>query len=123
MRGSNLNAYELARLDDEIASPDRPDSAGAVFLLAVQAGVNDAIEYAGTIDDIDDTAHEIADAAVPVYTHELLVTLVDLAAYAVDTSEFGAPATMDQAAGWALYTVALRIAAALLADELEEAGR
>ena len=112
------SAYALANLAD-CATPDTPTSAGAAFLLGVQQTVRDDYER----DDLnDDTAHEIADAAVPTYTGDLWRTFVDLAAYQEDPTELGVEdgSDMDQAARVCLYMIAERLASALI-EEIREA--
>jgi hypothetical protein len=122
---SDLNAYELALLNSEIASPDALDSPGALFLLGIQSAVDDYRRYADDpgqqIDDIGDMAHEIADGAVPIYTHERWQVFVELAAYQVDVAEISADSDdLTALAGNALYLVARDIAAALLTEDGEE---
>jgi hypothetical protein len=110
------NAYELANMAD-VSCPDSPESPGAKFLLGVQDDVNDSADSLDS--DVSDTAHMIADAAVPIYTYEKWQTFVDLAAWQEDMDEFGQPEDMDQASNWALYAIANRLAYALL-EELQE---
>lgn len=125
--------FHLATLAD-CYSPDGDDSAGARFLALIARDVADHCnQYAGTPDDGDDwpliigeltdgdAAHEIADSAVPIYTHERWATFVDLGAYNEDASEMGATADdLTGAAGVALYIIADRLVRAL-AEELSEA--
>ncbi len=124
----DLTTYHLANLAD-CASPDARDaygcipsadaspSPGAVFLRDV------ADAYDGARDDLsehpypEDLLHELADGAVPIYTHSRWQTFTDLCAYNEDLTEYGAPpADMTDAAGLALYIIARRLLEALHAD-------
>lgn len=113
-----LNAFELARMAD-IASPDEFDSVGAQFLLSVR---DSFIEYIIDNDGepSEDMAHEVADLAVPIYTHERWLTFVDLAAYQEDVEELVTDDVRDmtQRAGVALYLIAERLVFALI-EEME----
>jgi len=121
------NVFQLATLAD-CYSPDSDDSPGAAFLARVARDVADRVnEEAGTdvirdlVSDLtEDGAHEIADSAVPIYTHERWQAFVDLGAYNEDTREFGAMDDLTDAAGIALYLIAERLVRAL-AEELTEA--
>lgn len=116
---STHTPYALARLA-ECASPDSLDSPGARFLASVADAVADHIDYnEGAWDD--DDAHEIADGAVPVYTHERWQVFVDLAAYQEDPSEWGEITDMTEAAAVCLYMIAERLACAVAA-EITEGG-
>jgi hypothetical protein len=114
--------YHLASLAN-CGSPDSVDSPGAAFLSSVARDVADrvnddpAVAREDIADLIEDGAHEIADSAVPVYTHQRWQTFVDLQAYQEDTSEYGAIDDLTNAAGVALYMVANRLVLAL-AEEL-----
>ncbi len=131
--------WQLARLAD-CADPDKPDglawpyvdgdeerarmnadaSPGAQFLRRVEDNVLEWFdnEQSG---DFDDYAGELADNAVPVYTHERWRVFVDLAAYDEDISELGSDSSdLTEAAGVALYLIAERLARALH-DEYAEA--
>jgi hypothetical protein len=95
-----------------IASP------GANFLRSVEDAVREAFDYHEG--QPGDDWHEVADGAVPVYTHALWSTFVDLAAYNEDPSELGCEADdMTRAAGVCLYMIAERLAMAL-AEEYDE---
>lgn len=111
--------YALASLAG-CASPDSPDSPGARFLKRVETDVFETIEYDGGIEphaDVHETAFQIADRCVPVYTHERWETFVDLAAYTEDTRELGDDGSdLTQSAGLALYMIAERLAAELLEE-------
>lgn len=112
------NAYELASMA-HAPSPDSRVSPGAEFLLSVQAAVDVALTDRKD-EDRGDLAHEIADDAVPVYTHELWSTFVDLAAYNEDPSDLGYDASdMTRCAQVCLYLIADRLAVALF-DESDD---
>ena len=112
------NAYVLARMAD-CASPDTLESPGAVFLLRVADDVAEALDDEDT--DRDDAPHEIADAAVPIYTYDVWRTFVDLAAYQEDPTELGADGSdMEQAAKVCLYMIADRLARALFEEHDEQ---
>ena len=106
-----LNAYQLARLAD-CMDPDSHTSPGAQFLERVQDDYRERVED-GSYDE-DETPHEIADGAVPIYTHKLWETFTDLGAYQEDPSELGAESDdMTRAAGVCLYMIAERLVRAL----------
>lgn len=96
------------------SSPDSVNSAGAAWLVRV---ARDAVELAeDQADDLTDGIAERADANVPIYTHDLWATFVDLGAYQEDVSELiGAETDMEKLAQVALYMIAERLLAALLA--------
>ena len=101
-----LNPYELANMAD-CSNPDSQESPGARFLLSVQDDYRERVED-GYYDE-DDSPHEIADGAVPVYTHNLWQTFTDLGAYNEDPSELGVESDdMTSAAGVCLYMIAAR---------------
>jgi hypothetical protein len=121
--------FHLATLAD-CASPDSVDSPGAVFLARIARDVAEWVEgymdanpseRPGSI-DMGDAANEIADGAVPIYTHNRWATFVDLAAYVEDVSELMSDAGDDltAAAGVALYMIAERLVTTL-AEELSAA--
>lgn len=108
-----LGQNQLARMAG-CGDPDTADSAGSRFLFSVRDAVADAIDN----DEMDeDTAHEIADSAPDVYTHQRWLEFVDLAAYQEDVSEYG-PTDDDltRLAGVALYAIAERLVAALVEE-------
>ena len=83
------------------------------FWQGIAEDVAERIEYAKGLpdeDDAHDAAHEIADSAVPIYTHDRFAVLVQTRAYHEDVSEYGTPDDLVTAAGWALYEVARRAA-------------
>ena len=109
------NAYQLANLA-ECASPDSGSSPGAMFLISVQDGVNDATSY-----DPTQTAAEIADNAPAWLTHTLWLEFIDLCAYREDPSDLGVDAhDMEQAARVCLYLIAERLANVLFEQYNED---
>jgi hypothetical protein len=124
MDAKTYTTWQLAHLA-EVTDPDAHDgigfenaepcegSPGARFLRSIAYSVEEAIEY-GTSED---TPHEIADSAVPIYTHEKWATFTDLAAYTEDIEDFGPITDLDQAASIALYMIAERLARALIDAE------
>ncbi len=109
------NAYQLASMAGVI-SPDSLESQGALFLLSIAEDYTDRY-YEGSMDE--DTIYEIADNAVPIYTHERWEVFVDLAAYMEEDQTGFEPGDMTSAAGVALYAIAERLVQALM-DEREE---
>lgn len=112
--------WRLARLAD-CSDPDKVDSPGALFLFSIEDDARERWEDMTTdereADDIVDTWHEVADRAVPIYTHELWSMFVDLGAYNEDPTELGITADdMTLCAQVALYMIAERLCHAL-ADE------
>lgn len=118
MTDTTYTAWQLARLAD-CMDPESTDSPGAQFLDRVESDYRERIEDESY--DEDDTPHEIADSAVPVYTHDIWQTFTDLGAYQEDPSELGAdPSDMNQCAQTALYMIADRLVRALHDDRDEE---
>jgi hypothetical protein len=114
-----LSINQLAGMA-ECACPDsgnnEPMSAGADLLDSVRRNVLEAIEYDRLGEDRSDLAHEIADSAPDVYTHQLWSEFVDLAAYTEDPTELGFDGSdMEQGARTCLYIIAERLALALFA--------
>jgi hypothetical protein len=113
-----LTVWQLTRMAD-VADPNALDSAGAKFLVHVRDAYVEHVEYKGEdfdpSEDIDDTAHEIADGAPDVYTSTRWTEFVDLAAWNEDVSELMPEAGNDltAAAGVALYMIAERLVYAL----------
>jgi hypothetical protein len=104
------------------ADPDGPDSPGALFLSAVADEEYEQWYACGPDIDETDAAHEIADGAVPAYTHDMWRTFVDLAAYN-ETDEHGLMADaltsgddIGKVAAIALYQIAERLVYALIAE-------
>lgn len=118
------SAHWLAR-DADCASPDKQDSPGAEFLLRIQDSVNYVDEESLANDHDDDLAselaHEMADSAVPVGTHEMWQVFVDLAAYQEDPTELGATSEdMNRCAGVCLYLIGHRLAVSLIEERKVE---
>jgi len=116
---SSPDAHDGIGFDDTADLPaDYKSSPGADFLRRVETDVAERVAD-GSFDE-DDSPAEIADGAVPIYTHDLWTTFVDLGAYNEDPSELGAEADdLTRAAGVCLYLIADRLARAL-ADEIED---
>jgi hypothetical protein len=117
MNTNTHNANELSRIAGCYSPDDAFDSPGARFLLGVADACAEQSEYG--YEDVSDAAHEIADSAVPVYTHERWQTFVDLGAYEQDISELGVSEDMTENAGFALYMIANTLAMTLLETEDE----
>jgi hypothetical protein len=105
-----LNHHQLAGLAD-CADPDGPNSPGAKFLRSVAHSVAEGIAY-GT--DLEDLVWETADSCVPIYTHELWLTFVDLCAYREDIENNTGDSDMEHQARIALYQIGERLAQALV---------
>lgn len=121
--------FALARMAG-CADPDNGDSPGARFLVSVADAASEHwYAYGPDGADDHDAVWEIADGAVPVYTHELWATFVDLAAYNED-DEHGfmadalshGHADLGKLAGIALYQIAERLVHAVLTDHAESAA-
>ena len=117
--GDIPSAYFLAGMAD-CASPNTPESAGAVFLTRVAHDTLAALDYVDAVTDereTEDIPSEVADAAVPIYTHNVWATFTDLAAWQEDPTELmGGEFDMEQAAKVSLYMIAERLVWALLAE-------
>lgn len=115
-RLGDLGPFSLAGYAD-CMSPDGIDSPGAHFLIQVRDDVEEALGLSADGETVsDDIAHDIADSAVPIYTHERWLVFVDLGAYQEDASELGADTSdLSGAAGVALYMIAERLVTALVA--------
>ena len=114
--------WTLQRLA-ECMTPDSKESAGSVFLARVRDDVVERVDDYPAEDferETEDLAHEIADAAVPVYTGEKWATFTDLGAWEEDVSDFGVVGGLDNLGSAALYVIAERLVCALL-SELAEA--
>jgi len=122
-----LSPYELASRAD-VASPDHLTSPGAAYLASIRDALAEALEHEATThgtslaDAIrDGAASDAADGAALVYTADIWATFVDLAAYAVDTTDYGpAPEDMTAAASLALHALAQRLVSALVGDLEDE---
>lgn len=110
MTTETRTVWQLARMA-ECLDPDSTESPGARFLDRIESDYNERVED-GSYDE--DTAHEIADGAVPIYTHEMWLTFVDLGAYQEDPSDLGyEEGDMDKAGAVCLYMIAHRLVHAL----------
>lgn len=101
---SAYNAHQLAGLAD-CYSPDSPDSPGAQYLALVRDSIVEAYRYTvehGNTFDRDDL-HEVVDGCVPVYTHNLWQTFLDLGAYNVDVDDYSPD--LEHYPAIAVYTV------------------
>lgn len=109
--------WQLARMAD-CFDPDSLLSPGATFLREVwDAATSERDQYD---DDDSDAAHAIADGAVPIYTHAVWSTFVDLGAYREDPTELGFDGSdMEQAAKVCLYMIAERLAVAAMEQASE----
>jgi len=125
------NPFELAGTAGT-PSPDSTTSPGAEFLARVQSAAREALDYVDPTDFLrdgaeamDEVIHDIADSAVPVYTHDLWATFVDLGAYGEDISDFIGPdigSALERVPGIALYSIARRLAETLY-DEAHDTFR
>lgn len=106
--------YQLARLAD-CMDPDSTLSPGGLFLDRIRDAYLEAVAdewYDG------DSPRELADSAVPVYTHERWQVFVDLGAYQEDVTELGATGDdLTQCAAVALYMIAERLVYALAQED------
>lgn len=111
--------WALARLACCL-DPDSPDSPGAKYLALIADDMPDILERISNGEDRGDAIHEKADSVVPVYTHDVWTTFVDLGGYRVDVDEYAAPDNdMTQRARVALYLIARQLLDALT-DEVSE---
>jgi hypothetical protein len=125
--------WELARMA-ECSDPDTDSSPGADFLRAIESSVKEALNLEGYDEIVPvpmpedwamDQANEVADLCIPVYTHNLWVTFVDLAAYSEDVSDYTgtiAVGTPEQLPNLALYMIGERLALALFEDETADSN-
>lgn len=94
--------------------PDTRESLGALTLLSVRDDVADAVARGNWRDDPERCAHEIADGAIEVYTHQLWEQFVDLGAYNTDISDYGRDLSdMNELAGVAIYEICASLIRAL----------
>jgi hypothetical protein len=115
-----MTAWNLSSLAG-CADPDRLDSEGAVFLIHVRDSVLELWED-GDYDRTDSQAWDysgevasIADNAPDVYTYTRWKEFVDLAAWQEEPEVTGEwPNDLTEAAAYALYQIADRLAWALL---------
>ena len=107
------NPYVLAGMAG-CASPDTEDSAGALFLTLVADSVRDLV---AEDEDRDEIPFQAADECVPIYTHKVWRTFVDLAAWQEDPTDLSADASdMEQCAKVCLLMIGERLAWAILED-------
>lgn len=107
--GSTCERIRYADVWDNMGTYDADDTLGGD-----DADPVDVLEQlADTIMDADtytDGWHEVADGAVPVYTHDRMATYVDTLAYTEDAEDYGNMTDPVDMAGVALYMQAERIA-------------
>jgi hypothetical protein len=121
MNSTERTVFTLARMAG-CADPDTSTSAGANYLRQIEAATEEAIGW--HVDnhepgDVDPA--EIADGCVPMPTHEIWATFVDLAAYQEDISEYGyGTSDLEKLASVALYTIGARLAAAIIAEHTDD---
>jgi hypothetical protein len=112
----------------DCGSPDRPDSAGAVWLRQVRDSALEAWTWAEQHDDTVDRV-ETAGEAVPVYTYEVWRVFADLAGWQVDGGITGpSPSSwytdgedFTEQAQLRLYRIARRIVR-VICRELDQAA-
>lgn len=113
---NSLNACQLAYHAD-CATPDSDTSNGAAYLYRVRDAIVESLTYAIEHNDTydNDDIHQQIDGTVPIYTHAMWATFVDLAAYNVDVTDYGTDdSNTDSRAAVALYVIGETLAAALL---------
>ena len=109
--GSTCERIREADVWDNMGTYDADD----VLITDGSDAPDVASDLADTVQDADtytDGWHETADGAVPVYTHERMVTFVDTLAYLEDVGELGFDQEYKEpgeVAGVALYMQAERI--------------
>jgi len=122
---AEIKSYHTWTLQDlaDCMAPDSKESAGAKFLANVRDDTLERVQGISMDDferETEDLTHEIADAAVPVYTGEKWATFTDLGAYQEDVFESSGGSTdMDQLGSVALCMIAERLVSALLAELAE----
>ena len=116
---NNFSAYRLS-LKADVASPDAVDSHGAQFLARVRDAFVEWVEYGRDAYDVQslderaqDDAFEQVDACVPVYTHQIWQTFIDLAAYDDESAVECDGLTMTERASYVLESIAERLFVAL----------
>lgn len=123
---TEVKQWSAFRLSSEAdcSSPDSLTSPGAEFLDTVRVATVERLNYLSD-DDLmslpdsftDVGAHnEIADGSVPVYTHDLWATFVDVGGYREDPSDYGdgSETNMDQLANVCLYLIAERLVGSIV---------
>lgn len=132
---SELTAYKLAGFCSDASQPDSQTSAGGSYLdglLEAYLDLFGRFEHRPIDDgerdadglDVAFEIHMMADDAVPVYTHDLWATFVDLGAWQLE--EHGPHENMNKGATVAMYTIAsdvLNRLVALYLEEYEEAAQ
>ena len=120
--GTDRNAYVLASMA-ECSTPDSHESPGAEFLVATVAALAESVRWDAGNDggqDIGDMIAEVADGAVPIYTHQMWQTFIDLGAYDQDISALvDASADMHQEARLALYVIAECLCQAVITEDAD----
>jgi hypothetical protein len=115
---ADYTTWQLARMAG-VSDPDSETSPGAEWLRAVGTAWTEVVEY-GIENYAEDVVFEVADAAVPVYTHEIWKVFVDLAAYEVEVeTDMALESDMTKRAQVALYEVARTLLTALLIEQEE----
>lgn len=125
-----LTAYRLAHMAG-CGDPDSRESVGAQWLLSIATDVPEIRERITQGDDVGDLVDQYADDAVPIYTHQMWITYVDLCAYNEDVTElvdYDGLANPDGAgrygagklAAIALYLIAGRLLHALIEEADDE---
>ncbi len=115
------SAFWLAGSDQaNTYPPDGLDSEGAQFLTSVRDAALEWWSYMPEADrdDADAAASEQTDACVPVYTHQMWKTFIDLGAYNEDDAT-DVTDTMTGMASYALHLIAERLFLALVAELIE----
>ena len=131
-----LGVWRLARGAGTV-DPDTADSPGGAFLRSVAEEVCERVAWCVEQGDcasdevLADLAHEVADGAASVEGaatvagHEAWSIFVDLAAWRIDTTDYGPPVADDltgTVARCALYVIARDLAGWLLSNADEIGG-
>jgi len=116
------SVYALSSDADCSGSPDSLDSAGADFLDNVRRAALEYFDYKPDADESDayDAASEQLDSVVPIYTHTLWTTFVDLGAYQEDDALEVGLDDLTRVASYALYLIGERLFVSII-RELAEA--
>lgn len=122
---NELNAYRLARIA-YLASPAALDSPGAQLLASVRDSLVEWVEHTRddySVETIVDRASTEACAesksAVPVYTHEIWRTYLDLRAYRDESADDFDGGTPSELATFTLGSIAERLFVALAEEYVE----
>lgn len=110
---NELTAYDLARMVDDtgVSTPDSDTSPGAEFLTSIRDAVTEYFDHQPDHVDSDVEWSEEIDSSVPVYTHQVWKTFIDVTAYQTEWAE-------EQSE---LSTQAAMATLAMLAEELAQA--